>query len=114
MPILPQIDAANLEIMTKTTIFYVWHIISVENVIFGIAFLVMAFYKDQTKVKFTAWIITIIILARWGVIFGTTLLKDISDVKNTLIDSVAIFIFVGLIILGIRKNEINHKPLRGV
>ena len=114
MTILPQIDAANLEIMTKTTIFYVWHIISVENVIFGIAFLVMAFYKDQTKVKFTAWIITIIILARWGVIFGSTLLKDISNVKNTLIDSVAIFIFVGLIILGIRKNEINHKPLRGV
>lgn len=103
--ILPLIDAANFEITTKTTIFYVWHIISIENLIFGITFLIMAFYKDPTKVKFAAWMIAIIIIARWLIILGSVLLKDINDLPNTLIDSIAIIIFVSLIILGTRKKD---------
>lgn len=103
--VLPLIDAANFEVTTKITIFYVWHIISIENLIFGIVFLVMAFYKDPTKVEFAAWTIAIIILARWLIIFGSTLLKDINGLPNTLIDSIAIIIFVSLIILGIRKKD---------
>ncbi|MFX4263638.1 hypothetical protein ACOBQJ_15740 [Pelotomaculum propionicicum] len=107
--VLSLIDATNFEITMKTTIFYVWHIITVENLIFGIAFLVMAFYKDSANVKFTAWMVAIIILARWGIIFGSTLLKDFGGIKNTLIDSAAIIIFVGLIILGIRKKDKIHS-----
>lgn len=107
--VLSLIDATNFEITMKTTIFYVWHIITVENLIFGIAFLVMAFYKDSAKVNFTAWMVAIIILARWGIIFGSTLLKDFGGIKNILIDSVAIIIFVGLIILGIRKKDKIHS-----
>jgi hypothetical protein len=103
--VLPLIDAANFEIVTKTTIFYVWHVITIENFIFGIAFLIMAFYKDSAKVNFSAWIIAIIILARWVIIFSSTLLKDTAGISNVLIDSVAIIIFVGLIILGIRRND---------
>jgi hypothetical protein len=107
--VLSLIDAANFETNIKTTIFYVWHIITVENLIFGIAFLIMALYKDPAKVKFAAWMVAIIIFARWGIIFGSTLLKDISGVKNILLDSVAIIIFVGLIILGIRKIDKIHS-----
>lgn len=107
--VLPLIDAANFEITTKTTIFYVWHIITIENLIFGIIFLIMTFYKDSTKVKFVAWIIAIIIFARWVIIFGSTLLKDINGISNILIDSIAIIIFVGLIILGITKNDKIHS-----
>jgi hypothetical protein len=84
--VLSLIDVTNFETAMKTTIFYVWHVITVENLIFGIAFLVMAFYKDPAKVKFAAWMIAIIILARWGVIFGSTLLKDIGGIKNTVTD----------------------------
>lgn len=102
--VLPLIDAANFEITTKTTIFYIWHIITVENLIFGIVFFIMAFYKDSTKVKFVAWTIAVIILSRWIVIMGITLLKDINNIQTTLIDSVAIIIFVGLIILGNKKG----------
>lgn len=105
--ILPQIDSANLEIITKTTFFYVWHIITVENFVFGIAFIVMAFYKDSTKVKFAAWIIAFIMLARWIIIFTGTLLKNINGIKNILIDSIAIIIFIGLIISGIKKKDIS-------
>ncbi|MCU7499538.1 MAG: hypothetical protein HF300_07200 [Ignavibacteria bacterium] len=103
--VLPLTEAAAFGIATKTTIFYVWHIITIENLIFGITFLIMAFYKDSAKVKFAAWMIAIIILARWVIIFGTTLLKDINGISNILTDSAAIIIFVGLIILGIRRND---------
>lgn len=109
---LPLIDAGNFEISTKTTFFYVWHVITVENFIFGIAFFVMAFYKDSTKVTFTAWTITSILIARWGIIFGSTLLKDINNISNILIDSIAIMIYVGLIILGIRKIKLDFIKSR--
>ena len=101
--ILPLIDATNLKTTIKTTIFYVWHIISIENFIFGIAFFIMAFYKNPAEIRFTAWTIVSIILARWIIISGATLLKDASDLKSILIDSIAIVIYVGLIILGIRN-----------
>jgi hypothetical protein len=103
--VLPLAEAANFGTAAKTAIFYVWHVITIENLIFGIAFLIMAFYKDQAKVKFAAWIIAIIILARWIVIFGSTLLKDLNGINNIIIDSAAIIIFAGLIILGIRRND---------
>ncbi|MCU7502980.1 MAG: hypothetical protein HF314_07895 [Ignavibacteria bacterium] len=103
--VFPITEAANFGVSTKTTIFYVWHIITIENLIFGIAFLIMAFHKDSANVKFAAWIIAIIILARWVIILGSTLLKDINGINNVLTDSAAIIIFVGLIILGIRRND---------
>jgi hypothetical protein len=103
--VLPIIDASNINLPTKTTVFYIWHIISIENLIFGISFLVMAFYKDLSKVKFAAWLIAVIMIVRLGVILGSTLFKNINDLASTLVDSIAIIIFVGLIILGTRKED---------
>ncbi len=84
--VLPIIDASNTDLATKTIIFYVWHLITAENFIFGTSFLVMAFYKDLSKVKFTAWFIAVMIIARWGVIFGSTLFKNINGLTDTLSD----------------------------
>ena len=103
--VLPIVDVSNINLATKTTIFYIWRILTAENFIFGIAFLVMAFYKDLSKVKFTAWFIAIIIIARWGVIFGNTLSKNINGLTDTLSDLIAIIIYVGLIILGTRTKD---------
>lgn len=103
--ILPLIEATGIESTIKTTIFYVWHIISVENLVFGIAFLGMAFHKDQSRVKFAAWTIMSLIAARWLVLFISTFLRDISGIGNVLVDSIAIIIYIGLIILGIRKEN---------
>jgi hypothetical protein len=103
--VLPIIDTSNINLPTKTTVFYIWHIISVENLIFGISFLIMAFYKDLSKVKFTAWLVAVIMIARLAVILGSTLFKNINDLASTLIDLIAIIVFVGLIILGTRKEN---------
>lgn len=103
--VLSQIESSNINSATKLMIFYVWHIITVENLIFGIIFIFMAFYKKQSKIKFTAWFIAVIIIARWIVISGSTLLRNVNLITETLVDSTAIFVFVTLIILGARKKE---------
>lgn len=103
--VLPIINASSIDLATQTTFFYVWHIITVENFIFGVSFLVMAFYKDLSKVKFTAWFIAVILLARWGVIFGSTLFKNIDGLTETLTDLIVIIIYVGLILLGTRQKD---------
>lgn len=103
--ILPLIEATGVESTIKTTIFYVWHIISVENLVFGIAFLGMAFNKDQSRVKFAAWTIMSLIAARWLVLFISTLIRDVTGIGNVLVDSIAIIIYIGLILLGIRKGN---------
>jgi hypothetical protein len=101
---LPITNVPDFDLTTKTTIFYVWHILTAENLIFGVAFLVMSVYKDLSKVRFTAWTIALIMIARWVVIFGSTLFKNRSGITDTLTDSIAIIVFVVLIILGIRKK----------
>ena len=103
--VLPMIDASNTNLATKTIIFYVWHLITAENFVFGASFLVMAFYNDLSKVKFTAWFIAVMIIARWGVVFGSTLFKNINGLTDTLSDLIAIIIYVGLIILGTRVKD---------
>jgi len=49
--VFPIVNVSNINLATKTTIFYVWHILTAENLIFGVSFLVMAFHKDLSKVN---------------------------------------------------------------
>lgn len=101
---LPTTNASDFDLASKTTIFYVWHIITVENLIFGVAFIVMSTYKDVEKVKFTAWMIAVIMVARWAVILGSTLFRNKKGVTDTFTESIVILVFVALIILGTRKK----------
>lgn len=109
--VLPTVNGSNLDLATKTMIFYIWHILTAENFIFGVSFLAMAFYKDLSKVKFTAWLIAVIMIARWVVIFGSTLFNNKNGLMDMLSDLIVIVIYVGLIILGTRvkdKNKDEH------
>jgi hypothetical protein len=103
--VLATIDASNIDLSTKTTICYVWHILTAENFIFGAAFLIMTFYEDISKVKLAAWIIAVIMIARCGVIFGFTIIKNKNGLIDTLTDLIVIIIFVGLIIIGTRRKD---------
>ena len=73
--------------------------------LFGVAFLFMSFHKDLSKVRFAAWIIAILMIVRLIVIVGGTLLYNASGLSDTLIDSIAIVIYVSLILLGIRVKD---------
>ncbi|MEI6089928.1 MAG: hypothetical protein WCR42_05725 [bacterium] len=105
--VLPIINGTIIDAATKTTMFYVWHIITTENFIFGVAFIIMAFYKDLSKVRFAAGMIAVIMISRWGVIFGSTLSQNINDLSSNLMDLIVIVFYAGLILLGTRvKNKI--------
>jgi hypothetical protein len=63
--VLPTINIDTITVDTKTTFFYVWHIITAENMLFGFAFILMSVYKDLSKVRVTAWVIAILMIVRW-------------------------------------------------
>lgn len=107
--VLPSLDVATITEDIRTIFFYVWHIITVENLLFGLVFILMAFHKDLSKVRFAAWTIAILMIVRWMVIFGGTLWYNASALKDTLVDSIAIVIYVALILFGIRvKNKVEE------
>ena len=103
--VLPELDVEIISIGTQTIFTYVWHIITVENLIFGIAFIFMSFQTDQSKTRFSAWLIVAILSVRLMVILGVTAIFDVSGLKDTLIDSIAILIYITLIILGTRMKK---------
>jgi len=103
--VLPVIDSSSVDLATKTTVFYVWHIITVENLIFGIAFILMSLVRDYSKVRFTAWLLAVIMVARWGVIFGSVVYKNPASLTDNLVDLIVIILYVILIVLGTRKKE---------
>jgi hypothetical protein len=106
--VLPMLDVDTIDRNTRTVFFYVWHIITVENLVFGVALIFMACWKDLSKVKVAAWVIGIIMIARWIIIFGSTLIKNKIGLLEILTDTIAILIVIVLIILGTRvKNKIS-------
>ena len=103
---LPVLNGAAIDVSTKTIFTYIWHIIGIENLLMGVALLIMAFQKNLEKVKFTAWFIIAILILRWITIAFFTVLNDKSSVINLLPDTIAIFTVVILLLLGIRvKNK---------
>lgn len=102
---LPILDNVGIENNTKVAFTYVWHIIGVENLVFGIALLIMAFRKNLLKVKFTAWLIIVILVMRWIVITVITVLNNNGNLKQLIPDAVAIFVVIILLLLGTKVKE---------
>ncbi len=99
------LDNSVIENNTKVAFTYVWHIIGIENLVFGIALLIMAFQKNQLKVRFAAWLIITILVLRWMIITLSTLLNNSGDVMQILPDTVAIFVVTVLLVLGTRVKD---------
>ncbi|SHG37257.1 hypothetical protein [Ornithinibacillus halophilus] len=102
--VLPTLDIKSMPMETQTVFTYVWHIITVENLVFGIAFIYMSFQLDQPKFRIAAWIIISILIVRLIVILGVTAILDVSALTDTIVDSIAIVIYIALIILGTIKK----------
>lgn len=103
---LPALDNCMTDNNAKVVFTYVWHIIGIENLVFGIALLIMSFQKDLLKVKFAAWVIIALLAMRWLVIAIITLKNNGYDVIQILPDTVAIFVVIVLIIVGTRTKAI--------
>lgn len=102
--VLPELQISAITMGTRTVFMYVWHIITAENLVFGVMFIWMSFQSDRSKVRFAAWMIVSLLIVRLMVILGVTAIQDASALKDTLIDSIAIVIYVAFIVLGIRMK----------
>ncbi|OBZ11430.1 hypothetical protein [Bacillus sp. FJAT-26390] len=109
--VLPTLQVSAIATDTQTIFTYVWHIITAENLVFGIVFILMSFQSDRSKIRPVAWTIVSLLIVRLMVILGITAFHDISALADTLIDSIAIVIYVAFIVLGIRmkKKEIGDQ-----
>lgn len=103
--VLPMLDVSVITVDTRIVFNYVWHIITAENLVFGIVFIFMSFQNDSSKTRIAAWTILSLLIVRLMVILGITAFQDVLALADTLIDSIAIVIYVTLIILGIRKKQ---------
>ncbi len=107
--VLPLLQVPSITGETRSVFFYVWHIITAENFVFGMAFLYMAFQINQPKLMIAAFLIAALLIIRWIVIFGTTLFYTPGALKNILVDTIAIAIYVTLIILGTKARAKHAK-----
>lgn len=108
---LPKLDMESVTVETRIVFTYVWHIITAENLIFGLAFLLMSIVREPAKMQFAAGMIASILLIRLLVILGVTILLDASAFGGTLLDSIAIVIYLGLLLLGIKRRS-TPSPIR--
>ncbi|MNC20771.1 hypothetical protein D3C75_687340 [compost metagenome] len=103
--VLPSLNVNEIAMDTRIIFMYVWHIITAENLVFGIVFILMSFQSEQSKIRLSAWTIVSLLIVRLLVILGITAFHDISALTDTLIDSIAIVIYVVFIILGIKTKR---------
>ncbi|WP_214484861.1 hypothetical protein [Bacillus sp. SM2101] len=108
--VLPMLDISAMSMDSRVVFTYVWHIITAENLVFGIAFIYMSFQSERSKIRFAAWMISAILIVRLMVILGVTALLDVLALTDTIIDSIAIVIYVALVILG---TTMKKKHARG-
>lgn len=102
---IPAQFSGALDIHTVTTFKYIWHIITAENLIFGITFIAMAFYKERKGMRFIAWLICVILVARLLVITVTTIAISGCQINDIMIDIIAIVAYVAIILLGTRMKK---------
>jgi hypothetical protein len=107
---LPILDNVEIENNTKVAFTYVWHIIGIENLVFGIALLIMAFRKNLSEVKFAAWLIIVILAMRWIVITFFTVLNSNGNLMQLIPDTVGIFVVIILLLLGTKvKDRVSNE-----
>jgi len=102
---LEVLDNSVIEESAKVAFTYVWHIIGIENLAFGIALLIMAFQKGLSKVRFAAWLIVAILALRWIVISSFTLMNNSGEIMQIVPDTVAILVVIVLLVLGTRVKD---------
>lgn len=112
--ILPTLLVNDIALDTRITFTYVWHIITAENLVFGIVFIILSFQSEKSKIRFAAWMVVSLLLIRLMVILSVTAFYDVSALTNTLIDSIAILIYAAFIILGtrIKKTRIRRSIIK--
>ena len=95
----------NIDAESRVTFNYLWHIIATENIIMGIALVLIALRKNDNAGKYIAQFVMALLAVRWASIAFSTLTSDGGNLTKILPESIIMWVLIFLLWLGTRKKE---------
>ena len=102
---IASLNHSTMDAHNKVVFTYVWHIIGAENVVFGIALLITAFYKNTTGGKYIAGFIMAMLVVRWLAILSFSLLNNIENITTLIPETIIIWVVIILLWFGIKRSN---------
>jgi len=103
--VFPTLSNTNIDAESRVTFNYLWHIIATENIVMGIALVLMALRKNDNAGKYIAQFVMALLAVRWASIAFSTLTSDGGNLTKILPESVIMWLLIFLLWLGARKKE---------
>ena len=103
--LFPALSNTNIDAESKVTFNYLWHIISTENVVMGIALVLIALRKNDNAGKYIAQFVMALLAVRWASIAFSTLTADWANFTKILPESIIMWVLILVLWLGTRKKE---------
>ena len=103
--LFPALSNTNIDAESKVTFNYLWHIIATENVVMGIALVLIALRKNDNAGKYIAQFVMALLAVCWASIAFSTLTSDGGNLTKILPESIIIWVLILLLWLGTRRKE---------
>ena len=103
--LFPALSNTNIDAESKVTFNYLWHIIATENVVMGIALVLIALRKNDNAGKYIAQFVMALLAVRWASIAFSTLTADWANFPKILPESIIMWVLILVLWLGTRKKE---------
>ena len=103
--LFPALSNTNIDAESKVTFNYLWHIIATENVVMGIALVLIALRKNDNAGKYIAQFVMALLAVRWASIAFSTLTADWANFTKILPESIIMWVLILVLWLGTRKKE---------
>lgn len=101
---LPALHDSGISADIATVFTFQLHMIGVQDLIYGLAAVFMAFQKSAERTRLAAWIIMLIMAARWIVMAIVTFMYNAGELADLLTSSIAFLVLLVLLFLGQRVN----------
>ena len=103
--LFPALSNTNIDAESKVTFNDLWHIIATENVVMGIALVLIALRKNDNAGKYIAQFVMALLAVRWASIAFSTLTADWANFTKILPESIIMWVLILVLWLGTRKKE---------
>ena len=107
--LFPALSNTNIDTESRVTFNYLWHIIATENVVMGIALVLMALRKNDNAGKFIALFVMALLVVRWASIAFSTLTANWANFTKILPESAIMWALILLLWLGTRRKKKEEK-----
>ena len=86
--VFPTLSNTNIDAESRVTFNYLWHIIATENIVMGVALVLIALCKNDNAGKYIAQFVMALLAVRWASIAFSTLTADWANFTKILPESI--------------------------